>query len=111
MEVGQSIKKIREWRNYSQKYMADELAVTQQNYARYESGQAEIGASKLQKIAKILEVPVGYLFELDEKAIFNNCNVANGSSIERMGDMRDGELLEDLKKQYEARIEDLKKGK
>jgi len=111
MEVGQSIKKIREWKNYSQKYMANELKTTQQNYARYESGQTEIGVSKLQKIAEILEVPITYLFELDEKAIFNNYKVENRNEGEgnHFGNIiRDTELLQELKEQYEKRIEELK---
>jgi len=111
MEVGQSIKKIREWRNYSQRYMAEQLAMTQQNYAKYESGQTEIGVSKIKKIAEILKVPIAYLFELDEKTIFNNYqdSVVNSGEGNTANMLRDPELLQELKGQYTARIEDLKK--
>jgi len=112
MEVGQSIKKIREWKNYSQKYMADELNTTQQTYSRYETGEIEMTLNKLKKIAKILEVPVNYILDLDEKAIFNHYKMdsvvqeGNGNNVGTMS--RDPKLLEEIKMQFEKRIEEIK---
>lgn len=112
MEVGQSIKKIREWKNLSQQYMADELNISQQNYSRYETGEVEVSVVRLQEIAKILEVPISYIFELDEKAIFNSYQVTNSGNhnhhVERILDLRDKDLVEDLKKQHQIHISDLK---
>jgi len=111
MEVGQSIKKIREWKNYSQKYMADELNTTQQTYSRYETGEIEMTLNKLKKIAEILEVPVNYILDLDEKAIFTSYNVENGGEGNHNHFTNlsgNPELLKEFKEQYEKRIEELK---
>jgi len=112
MEIGQSIKKIREWRNYSQKYMADELEISQQTYSRYETGDVDFSISKLQKIAEILEVPTEYILKVDEKAIFSHYKMdsvvqeGNGNNVGTM--YSDPKLLEKLEEQYEARIRELK---
>lgn len=111
MEVGESIKKLREWRNFSQQYMADALNISQQNYSRYETGEIEFSVVKLQRIAEVLEVPVAHIFEMDEKAIFYKMdNVVHQGDGYNVGSMyTDPKLLDKLEKQYEARIADLKK--
>ena len=63
--IGSRIKKIREDRGISQEAMALELEITQSNYGRLEKNDSRLTVPKIQKIAKVLDVTVAYLF--DEK--------------------------------------------
>lgn len=56
MHIGYKIKKIREIKNISQEYMAEQLGITQSAYSLIESGKANISRERLHKIAEILEV-------------------------------------------------------
>ena len=47
----------------SQEVFAAELGVTFQQVQKYEKGANRIGASRLQQIAHILQVPVSFFFE------------------------------------------------
>lgn len=60
--IGKRIRKIRESKDYSQQNVADALEITTSSYSKIERGETEASASKLVKIAEILEVPVGDFF-------------------------------------------------
>ncbi len=47
----------------SQEQLARRLGVTFQQIQKYERGASRIGASRLFRLARILEVPVGWFFE------------------------------------------------
>jgi transcriptional regulator with XRE-family HTH domain len=47
----------------SQQILGRHLGLTFQQIQKYEKGMNRIGASRLQQIAKILEVPVAFFFE------------------------------------------------
>jgi transcriptional regulator with XRE-family HTH domain len=47
----------------SQEKLGDQLGVTFQQVQKYEKGTNRIGASRLQRIAEILGVPVSFFFE------------------------------------------------
>jgi transcriptional regulator with XRE-family HTH domain len=47
----------------SQTTLGDALELTFQQVQKYEKGTNRIGASRLQQIAKILQVPVSFFFE------------------------------------------------
>ena len=47
----------------SQEALGEHLGLTFQQIQKYEKGANRIGASRLQEIGKVLEVPVAYLFE------------------------------------------------
>jgi transcriptional regulator with XRE-family HTH domain len=49
--------------NMSQQILGSHLGLTFQQIQKYEKGVNRIGASRLQQIGKILEVPAGYFFE------------------------------------------------
>ena len=61
MNIGDNIKKIRELKNYSQEYLAQELGISQPAYARIESGTSIPKIDRLQHIAEILEVDISTL--------------------------------------------------
>jgi transcriptional regulator with XRE-family HTH domain len=47
----------------SQQKLADGLGLTFQQVQKYEKGANRIGASRLQQISRILQVPVAFFFE------------------------------------------------
>jgi transcriptional regulator with XRE-family HTH domain len=47
----------------SQERLGDALGLTFQQIQKYEKGTNRIGASRLQRISEILQVPVSFLFE------------------------------------------------
>lgn len=53
---GGKIKVIRELRNYSQEYMANQLGIKQNSYSKIELNQTKLTAEMLQKIADVLGV-------------------------------------------------------
>jgi transcriptional regulator with XRE-family HTH domain len=103
MEIGQKIKKMRELRNITQEYMAEKLETTQQNYSRWEKGDIELTVSRLQQIAKILEIKPEDIFAFDEKVVFNNnyCNFNDNST----GIGTNQSILQELKLAYTNRID------
>jgi transcriptional regulator with XRE-family HTH domain len=48
---------------FSQTQLADALGLTFQQVQKYEKGSNRVGASRLQHIASILQVPVSFFFE------------------------------------------------
>ncbi len=105
MEIGQRIKKMRELRNITQEHMADKLDTTQQNYSRWEKGDIELTVSRLEQIAKILDVRPEDIFAFDEKVVFNNnyCNFSDNS----IGIGANQSILQELKLSYVSRITSL----
>jgi len=69
MNISDNIKKVRELRNFSQEYVAQELGISQSSYARIESGEVIPKIDRLQRIAEILEVDMSML--LNTTNIFN----------------------------------------
>lgn len=62
-EVGERVRLQRRIRGLSQTELADALGVSYQQLQKYEKGKNRIGASRLQKIAEVLEVPVASFFK------------------------------------------------
>jgi transcriptional regulator with XRE-family HTH domain len=61
--VGSRVRMRRKMVNLSQKRLGEALALTFQQVQKYEKGINRIGASRLQQIATILQVPVSFFFE------------------------------------------------
>ena len=61
--VGARIRVFRIHRRISQTDLADQIGVTFQQVQKYEKGTNRIGASRLQQISQILQVPVSFFFE------------------------------------------------
>ena len=120
--IGIKIRKIRELKNYTQEYMAQQLGIAQNSYSRYENPETDVKSELLKQIAEILEVTPEQIQGFDEKIILNNyaennfgqnyCSTINNYQI----DSKIEKLYEDqialLKKQnqlLEAQIAELKK--
>ena len=61
--VGSRVRMRRIMLGMSQEKLGESLGLTFQQVQKYEKGTNRIGASRLQQIAEILQVPVSFLFE------------------------------------------------
>jgi transcriptional regulator with XRE-family HTH domain len=61
--VGSRVRMRRMMMNMSQEKLGDALGLTFQQVQKYEKGTNRIGASRLQQISEILQVPVSFFFE------------------------------------------------
>ena len=59
--IAGNIRKVREFRNYTQDYLAAKLDISQNAYSKIELGYSKITLDRLFQIAKILEVEVTQL--------------------------------------------------
>lgn len=55
--TGQKLRLLREFRNYSQEYIAEKLGITQNAYSRIENNQTKLTAERLGRLAVILNIP------------------------------------------------------
>jgi transcriptional regulator with XRE-family HTH domain len=55
--TGQKLRVLREFRNYSQEYIAEKLGITQNAYSRIENNQTKMTAERLGRLAIILNIP------------------------------------------------------
>jgi len=97
MEIGTKIKKLRELRDYTQDYMADQLGISQPTYARIERNDTDVTLSKLEQIAEILEIKLEDLINFSDKFVFNNytSNQANQGYIVNHFSANEKKLYED----------------
>jgi transcriptional regulator with XRE-family HTH domain len=61
--VGSRVRMRRMMLGMSQEKLGDALGLTFQQVQKYEKGANRIGASRLQQISQILQVPVSFVFE------------------------------------------------
>jgi transcriptional regulator with XRE-family HTH domain len=61
--VGEQIRKRRTMLNMSQAKLGDAVGVTFQQVQKYEKGKNRVGASRLQQIANVLQVPPASFFD------------------------------------------------
>ncbi len=117
LTIGRKIKKLRELRNYTQEYMADQLGVSQPAYSKMETDETEINDVRLTQIAKALDVSVQDILAFDERMFFNitNRDYASGTgytyAINNNYGLGDNEkkLFEDKIRLLEEMIDMLKK--
>lgn len=63
--VAGNIRKIREYRDYTQDYLAAKLKISQNAYSKIELGYSKLTVDRLFQIALILEIEVTHLLTLD----------------------------------------------
>ena len=61
--VGSRVRMRRIMLGMSQEKLGEALGLTFQQVQKYEKGTNRVGASRLQQISEILQVPVSFLFE------------------------------------------------
>ncbi len=67
-DIGWRLKVLRQNLRVSQESLGARIGVSYQTIQRYERGQYRIAADRLEAIARILGVPVGYFFGESEEA-------------------------------------------
>lgn len=77
--VGSRVRMRRMMLSMSQEKLGDALGLTFQQVQKYEKGTNRIGASRLQQISQILQVPVSFFFE-------GAPHVPAGPRVEGMGE-------------------------
>ena len=85
IHVGSRVRMRRFLVGMSQGKLAEQLGVTFQQVQKYEKGTSRISASRLQTIARVFEVPVGFFFE-------NMANYSHGEE-DPLSDAADATLL------------------
>jgi transcriptional regulator with XRE-family HTH domain len=61
--VGRRVRMRRKMLEISQQKLGDALGLTFQQVQKYEKGTNRIGASRMQQLSQILEVPVAFFYE------------------------------------------------
>lgn len=102
MIIGQRIRKLRELKNFTQEYMAEQLNMNQGSYSKLESGETDIPFSRLEQIAQVLGLNPEDIITFNEHIVFNlmNNKTANGLVI--------NQVSANEKRLYEEYIETLK---
>ncbi len=67
--VAGNIRKIREYRDYTQDYLAAKLKISQNAYSKIELGYSKLTVDRLFQIALILEIEVSHLLTFDPKEL------------------------------------------
>jgi transcriptional regulator with XRE-family HTH domain len=84
--VGKRVRMRRLMLAMSQEKLADALGVTYQQVQKNEKGTNRIGASRLQQLSEILQVPVAFFFEGAPNALAPHDSNENGLSMAEIDD-------------------------
>src|SRR5712692_5018341 len=79
IEVGQSIKAHRLAAGLSQTALADGIGVTFQQVQKYEKGSNRVGAGRLTRIARTLDIPVTAFFAGRDRCTRSSAEGANSA--------------------------------
>ena len=74
-KLGYKIRKIREAKDFTQEFMAQQLNISQNVYSKLERGEIKITTDRLTMISEILQVPEESLMKDD----FNVFNIYNNT--------------------------------
>ncbi|MCK5521541.1 MAG: helix-turn-helix transcriptional regulator [Thiomargarita sp.] len=80
MQIHEKLKVMRLFKGWSQETLAEKLGYSVNGYAKIERGETGINLKKLEIIAKVMDVDLQKLLELNEGNVFNlaeNCNHTN----------------------------------
>ena len=78
----ENIKKVRELRNYTQEYMADQMGLSISGYGKIERSDSDISLSRITQIAGILNVSRAKLLEFNSDEILNEVQNGNFNNSE-----------------------------
>jgi len=100
------IKQLRELRNYTQLYMADNLGMTVGGYGKIERDETDITIGRLKKIAEILETDIAAVLNFDSSNVFNQYNNKNATGIvhnqQIIGDKGLDEIFREIKSELNS---------
>ena len=72
VQATQNIKIIRELKNLTQEYVSSQLNLSIPSYSNIETGKTEITITRLQQIAKVLEIDYQQILQLDPSQMLNH---------------------------------------
>lgn len=98
--TGQKLRLLREYRNYSQVYIADQLGITQNAYSRIENNQTRLTADRLSKLATILNVPLLELLSEKEPVIQFSETPSPTPAVPSVKDEHWKEMIESTRQLY-----------
>ena len=78
--VGSRVRMRRIMLGMSQEKLGEALGLTFQQVQKYEKGTNRVGASRIQQIAEILQVPVSFLFEGSPRGALGNAGFGEDTS-------------------------------
>jgi transcriptional regulator with XRE-family HTH domain len=78
--VGSRVRMRRIMLGMSQEKLGEALGLTFQQVQKYEKGTNRVGASRIQQISEILQVPVSFLFEGGPSGTVNGESFREGTS-------------------------------
>lgn len=96
------IKQIRELKNFTQEYMAQQLGLSIRAYSKIETGETQLTVNRLNEISGILGISSMELLGFDKKNIFNINHSTGNNGLNNIY------LPEKLIEQYEETIQSLK---
>ena len=73
LQPEQKLKQIRELKNLSQEYIANQLGLSVRAYSKIETGETQLTINRLNEISRIMGVDPIEVLGFDEKQVFNNC--------------------------------------
>ncbi len=79
--IHEKIKNVRLLRNYTQEHLAEMLGISKQSYGKIESGETDVSYSRIEQIAKTLEVSPEFLASFDAKNLLNIHNANTGAGL------------------------------
>lgn len=79
--LGSKIKRLRELKNFTQDFMAEQLQVSQSAYSKLEIGETEITYKRLAQIAEILQLKPEEIANFSESMVFNVMHNQNGNGL------------------------------
>ncbi|PQJ12635.1 hypothetical protein CJD36_002515 [Flavipsychrobacter stenotrophus] len=109
-KIGESVKNVREKRNYSQEYVASKLGISQKAFSKIETGETKLSVDNLMKLAEILDTTVNELLDSVGNATYNNIGTHHGEGIviHKTNSDKIGELYEKMLKSKDDEIYRLK---
>ena len=78
--VGSRVRMRRIMLGMSQEKLGEALGLTFQQVQKYEKGTNRVGASRIQQISEILQVPVSFLFEGGPSGVVTSGGFSEGTS-------------------------------
>lgn len=70
MTVAETIKMLREVKNWSQEEMSEKLNISKSSYARWENGESQLKLHQLEKLADVFQIDVLDLLKLSKQNVF-----------------------------------------
>lgn len=109
MISGNTIKKIRELKGFTQEEIALRLNISQKAYSNLENNITKLDIPRLQDIAGVFDMDLLQLLAFDEKQVFNNCTQSGIINTIHNYSEKERELYEARIKEQAEMIEYLKK--